>query len=195
MRRIHTLLFINMASRIFYYPKRVELACNGVCSSYSLGRCCYRSVIRGKFSDLIYIRTGSRRIARAYWSAAWFGVLAICLIFVVTVKSSVGAVILLTLASFALASAASPLGAVVAETVPDQAGSIGGFSQLAQTLPGIFAPIITGFIVDATNSFDNAFYLTSLIVASGVVIVGVFLRPPERTTKEEIDSTAKVTIH
>lgn len=152
--------------------------------------------IGGRLSDMIYARTNSRRVARAYWTAFWFCILAICFVFVVRAETVTGAVVFLTLGAAAMASAAAPLGAVVAETVPEKAGSMGGLAQVAQTLPGILAPIITGFIVEVTNSFNNAFYLTSIIVVSGVVIVAMFSRPPERLTSEEIISpAAQVKIH
>ena len=149
--------------------------------------------VGGRISDMLYARTNSRRIARAYWTMIWFAVLATCFIFVAKAETVIGAVIFLTIGATAMAAAAAPLGAVVAETVPEQAGSIGGFSQVAQTLPGIFAPIITGFIVEATNSFNNAFYFTAFLVISGVVIVALFSRPPEKVV--EVDSERKPVVH
>lgn len=136
--------------------------------------------IGGRCSDMIYKKTGSRRIARAYWTTGWFAVLMVSLIFVVKIQSVSGAVTFLTISAISLASAAAPLGAVVAETVPEKAGSFGGFSQVAQTLPGIIAPIVTGFIVEATGSFSMAFYLAAAIIGSGVIIIGLFLKPPEK---------------
>ena len=47
--------------------------------------------IGGKISDTIYSRTGSRRKARAYWTAGSFVVLAICLPLVVQAETVVGA--------------------------------------------------------------------------------------------------------
>ncbi|MCG7335802.1 MFS transporter [Sporosarcina sp. ACRSM] len=153
--------------------------------------------IGGRLSDTIYKRTNSRRIARAYWTVFWFCILAVSLVLVVQSQTVIGAVVFLTIGAMSLASAAAPLGAVVAETVPEKAGSMGGLAQVAQTLPGILAPIITGFIVEATNSFNNAFYLAAIIIASGVVIVALFSRPPERLaeTSEEARSAVSINIH
>lgn len=137
----------------------------------------------GRCSDWLCTKTGSRRIGRAYWSTGWFAVLTVSLIFVVKIESIAGAVTFLTLSAIAMASAAAPLGAVIAETVPEKAGSFGGFTQLAQTLPGIIAPIVTGFIVDATGSFSLAFYLAAAVIGSGVIITGLFLKPPEKIRK------------
>lgn len=151
--------------------------------------------VGGRLSDILYAKTGSRRIARAYWTASWFFVLAVSLVFVVQSESIITAVIFLTLGCMSLASAASPIGAVIAETVPEKAGSMGGLAQVAQTLPGIIAPIVTGFIVEATNSFTTAFYLTAIIIVSGIIIIGVFSRPPERGQASDIKNATPVSIH
>jgi hypothetical protein len=67
--------------------------------------------------------------------------------------------------------------------------------QVFQTLPGLIAPVVTGYIVEATKSFDNAFYLTSLILLSGVVITFLFLRPPHKKEGDEITTEPTVVLH
>ncbi|MBP2076042.1 MFS transporter [Oceanobacillus polygoni] len=154
----------------------------------------FGQILGGRCSDLIYSKTNSRRIARAYWSVSWFAILTVSLIFVVQIQSVLGAVVFLTISSISLASAAAPLGAVIAETVPENAGSFGGLSQVAQTMPGILAPIITGFIVELTSSFNMAFYLTAIIVGSGVIILGLFSKPPEKKV-EDSEITPRINVH
>ncbi|WLI90822.1 MFS transporter [Massilia sp. R2A-15] len=49
------------------------------------------------------------------------------------------------------------------------AGTIGGIMNFANNLMGAAAPIVTGFIVGATNSFANAFMVAGVILVIGIV--------------------------
>jgi len=49
------------------------------------------------------------------------------------------------------------------------AGTIGGIMNLANNLMGAAAPIVTGLIVGATNSFVNAFFVAGVILVIGIV--------------------------
>lgn len=49
------------------------------------------------------------------------------------------------------------------------AGTIGGIMNFANNLMGAAAPIVTGMIVGATNSFTNAFMVAGVILLIGIV--------------------------
>ena len=49
------------------------------------------------------------------------------------------------------------------------AGTIGGIMNFANNLMGAAAPIVTGFIVGATDSFTNAFFVAGVILVIGIV--------------------------
>jgi MFS family permease len=49
------------------------------------------------------------------------------------------------------------------------AGTIGGIMNFANNLMGAAAPIVTGMIVGATNSFANAFMVAGVILLVGIV--------------------------
>lgn len=49
------------------------------------------------------------------------------------------------------------------------AGTIGGVMNFANNLMGAAAPIVTGMIVGATNSFTNAFMVAGVILVIGIV--------------------------
>ncbi|TCP30896.1 sugar phosphate permease [Scopulibacillus darangshiensis] len=138
----------------------------------------------GRLSDKIYVKTGSKRFARAYWIVGCFFILAVCLSLTVIIDSTILAIMILAIGAFCLASSSVVCHTIVAETVPEQAGSQGGLLQLIKTIPGIIAPIITGYIVDSTGSFAAAFYLTALIIFSGVLATFIFLRPPEDASRK-----------
>jgi len=49
------------------------------------------------------------------------------------------------------------------------AGTIGGIMNFVNNLMGAAAPIVTGYIVGATNSFINAFFVAGVILAIGII--------------------------
>jgi ACS family sodium-dependent inorganic phosphate cotransporter len=55
------------------------------------------------------------------------------------------------------------------DVAPRYAGILMGISNTAATLPGIIGVAATGFILQATNSFSAAFYLTAAIYAVGAL--------------------------
>lgn len=48
-------------------------------------------------------------------------------------------------------------------------GTIGGIMNFANNLMGAAAPIVTGYIVGATNSFANAFLVAGIILVLGII--------------------------
>ena len=132
----------------------------------------------GKISDKIFEITGSKRFARGYWTAGWLTILTISLYLVAIVDSAITSIAFLALASWAAGSVGVIVGPVIIDTVPKQAGSLGGILGICQTTPGIIAPIITGYIVDVTQSFTNAFILAAVLTVSGAFIALFFLKPP-----------------
>jgi MFS family permease len=143
------------------------------------------SIIGGRLMDALYRWTGSKRVIRSYWTAACFLVVGVSLMFVVRVETVVSAVVWLTLAMSANTMASASLSSVIPETIPEKAGTFAGIFQACQTIPGIIAPILTGYIVDATHSFNNAFYVAAIIMASGFIIVLAFLRPVQEKIEVE----------
>jgi ACS family hexuronate transporter-like MFS transporter len=68
--------------------------------------------------------------------------------------------------------------AIIQDSVKSNSvGRVGGFVHFLSNLAGIFAPSITGFIVQATGSFTSAFLLTGVLAAVGALTVASFARP------------------
>jgi MFS transporter, ACS family, D-galactonate transporter len=67
-------------------------------------------------------------------------------------------------------SAASPVGWSIPSLIAprESVGTLGGILNLSNQLAGIAAPILTGYIVQSTNSFAGAF-----IGATGFLLIGV----------------------
>ncbi|MDB5936433.1 MAG: transporter [Massilia sp.] len=68
-------------------------------------------------------------------------------------------------------AAAAPVGWSIPSLIAPRggAGTIGGIMNFANNLMGAAAPIVTGFIVGATNSFANAFFVAGVILVVGIV--------------------------
>src|SRR5207244_12308354 len=67
-------------------------------------------------------------------------------------------------------SAASPVGWSIPSLVAprESVGTLGGIVNFCNHLAGIAAPIVTGYIVKATNSFSGAF-----LAAAGFLLIGI----------------------
>ncbi|QBR01059.1 MFS transporter [Paraburkholderia pallida] len=68
-------------------------------------------------------------------------------------------------------AAAAPVGWSLPSLIAPKGGvgTIGGIMNFANNLMGVAAPIVTGIIVGATNSFTNAFLVAGVILAVGIV--------------------------
>jgi MFS family permease len=82
----------------------------------------------------------------------------------------VWAIFWISIALGGLASAA-PVGWSLPSLIAPKggAGTIGGIMNFANNLMGAAAPIVTGMIVGATNSFTNAFAVAGVILLVGIV--------------------------
>ncbi|HTH61103.1 MAG TPA: MFS transporter [Paraburkholderia sp.] len=67
-------------------------------------------------------------------------------------------------------AAAAPVGWSLPSLVAPRGGvgTVGGIMNFANNVMGIIAPIVTGFIVGATNSFASAFMVAGVILAVGI---------------------------
>ncbi|HVJ35467.1 MAG TPA: MFS transporter [Terriglobia bacterium] len=79
----------------------------------------------------------------------------------------------ITWISIALAglSAAAPVGWSIPSLIAPKGGTgtIGGIMNFVNNLMGVIAPIVTGFIVGATQSFSNAFLVAGVVLIVGIV--------------------------
>ena len=88
-------------------------------------------------------------------------------------------------------AAAAPVGWSLPSLIAPKGGvgTVGGIMNFANNLMGVAAPIVTGFIVGATNSFTNAFLVAGVILAIGIVsfvfVMGRIEAIPEPTDRDE----------
>jgi MFS transporter, ACS family, hexuronate transporter len=112
----------------------------------------------GALADRVFRRTGSHRRSYVYPGSALFMVSALCLFLEVNIPSSLGAVILFTLAPI---GAAVPMLSIIVTAVAPEAhrGAVLGIVVAVATLPGIIAPFVTGVIIQsAGKNVASGFY-------------------------------------
>jgi ACS family hexuronate transporter-like MFS transporter len=107
-------------------------------------------------------------------------VAALCIGLAGSVASAGGAVALMAVSVFFMYLTGNTYWAVILDTVDEaRVGGVSGFVHFIANCGGIVAPLVTGFIVQATGSFVSAFLLTGAIAVLGALAVAVFVRPPE----------------
>lgn len=80
------------------------------------------------------------------------------------------AIVWISIALGGLASAA-PVGWSLPSLIAPKGGvgTIGGIMNFVNNLMGVAAPVVTGYIVGATNSFANAFLIAGVILVVGII--------------------------
>lgn len=131
----------------------------------------------GPWSDRILQRTNSLRKARSYQIAGTQMFAAISIVPVSMIDNLYVAMASITLAVGASLAANAAYYAVIADLVPRVAGTAMGIMTVWFAAAGFLAPVITGYALDITGSFQPAFLLMSLLAASSVVGILVFHHP------------------
>ncbi|MDT7626261.1 MAG: transporter, family, hexuronate transporter [Pseudonocardiales bacterium] len=92
------------------------------------------------------------------------------------VKSPTLALALVCVATFFLLASYQYLALIVAIVPARYTGRLAGVIQMCSALAGIIAPIVTGWIVDASGSFTPAFVLAAVITLVGAVSTLLLVR-------------------
>jgi sugar phosphate permease len=136
-------------------------------------------VVGGPVCDLIFRITGNAVLARKL-------VLVVCLLVAAggialagTVETVTSAVTLMAVSVFFMYMTGNTYWAIILDTVEqDRVGGVSGFVHFVANCGGIVAPLVTGFIVQATGSFYAAFLLIGAVAVLGAGGVAVFVRAP-----------------
>lgn len=83
-------------------------------------------------------------------------------------------VLYITLGLGSLACFSSGMGINHLDIGPKYAGVLIGLTNTAATIPGILAPILTGFIVTWTGDWNTVFYLATAVMLVGTVVWNLF---------------------
>ncbi|RIV24149.1 MFS transporter [Alicyclobacillaceae bacterium I2511] len=136
----------------------------------------------GYLSDGLLKRTGNLRIARSH--PIWISQLlaAIFILPVIYTHNLTVALIFISLAvGFGMSSNAT-FYAINVDVARERTGTALGVMDTFFAIAGFVAPVITGWVVNSTGSFVNAFWLLAILALSSVLVVLLF-HHPERSQK------------
>ena len=139
----------------------------------------------GYLSDALLRRTGSLRISRSH--PIWITQLAaaLCILPVIFVHNLAVMLVFLSLAVGLSMSSNAAFYAVNVDVVQERAGTALGVMDTFFAISGFVAPLVTGWVVGATGSFNNAFWLLALLALSSVIVVILFHHPDKSGRLEQ----------
>ncbi|HHS9513115.1 TPA: MFS transporter [Klebsiella quasipneumoniae subsp. quasipneumoniae] len=127
----------------------------------------------GFISDYIYKITNNLLFSRKIIIVIGLIIAAVCITASALVASLYSAIGLMSIGMFAMYVTTSCYWAIVQDTVKgNNVGAVSGFIHFLANLAGVFAPMLTGFIVQGTGQYYSAFYLVgALAVISAVLLM------------------------
>ncbi|MEM6464520.1 MAG: MFS transporter [Pseudomonadota bacterium] len=131
----------------------------------------------GRISDSLLVKTRSFRIARTYPMAAMHAIVALAVLPLAIVDSFPVALLCISIAVSAGLGANPIFYAVIADVVPQRAGTCMGVMNSGLALAGFLAPVITGVALQVTGTFTVAFGMIFFFAASSVVGLLIWHRP------------------
>ena len=143
----------------------------------------------GYLSDALLQRTGNLRMARSH--PIWISQLlsALCILPVIFVHDLTVMLVFISLAVGLGMSSNAAFYAVNVDVARERAGTALGVMDTFFAISGFVAPLVTGWVVGATGSFNNAFWLMALLALSSVIVVILF-HHPERGDRLEAAVTS-----
>jgi len=121
------------------------------------------------------IRRGfSVTIVRKIFQTVAFGGAGVFLLLLAHTESQALTVLCITLGLGSLACFSSGMGINHLDIGPKYAGVLVGLTNTAATIPGILAPMITGFIVKFTGDWNMVFYIAVAVMLFGTVVWNLF---------------------
>jgi MFS transporter, ACS family, solute carrier family 17 (sodium-dependent inorganic phosphate cotransporter), other len=123
--------------------------------------------------SLIRRGVGITRVRKGFQSLCFVGS-GVCLVLLSATTSQWLALLYLTLGLGAVATSAAGFLVNHLDIGPRYAGVLMGITNTVGTIPGILAPVVTGFIVQYTGSWELVFYLAAAISGIGELIWLVF---------------------
>lgn len=126
----------------------------------------------GFISDYIYKLTNNLLFSRKVIIVIGLIIAAICITASALVLNLYGAIALMSVGMFAMYVTTSCYWAIVQDTVKgNNVGAVSGFIHFLANLAGVFAPMLTGFIVQGTGQYYSAFYLVGVLAIGSAVLL------------------------
>lgn len=130
----------------------------------------------GIISDQIYKRTGSLKLARVGLLVVGLSGALAFVVPVVGTESAMTAVYLLSASFFCLELTNAVLWSLPLDIAGKFAGTAGGMMNTGFGVAGMISPVIFGFLIDKTGSYEAPFLITAGLLAVGVAC-SLFIDP------------------
>jgi MFS transporter, ACS family, aldohexuronate transporter len=149
--------------------------------------------IVGYLSDALLRKTGSLRMARSH--PIWVSQLlaGFCILPVIFIHDLTLMLVCISLAVGLSMSANAAFYAVNVDVARERAGTALGVMDTFFAISGFVAPLVTGWVVGLTQSFNTAFWLMAVLALSSVVVVILFHHPDRSSRLETADRGAAIT--
>jgi cyanate permease len=139
-------------------------------------------LVGGKLCDVLVERGVSTMNSRKYPMAVALSGTAMFTVFTALTPSSTLAVLFISISLFLIYVSASAAWAMASVAAPaNSTASIGSMQNFGGYVGGALAPTITGFIVQATHSFQPALLVGAAVAAAAAVIYMILVRDPIRS--------------
>ncbi|WP_284677022.1 MFS transporter [Leclercia adecarboxylata] len=126
----------------------------------------------GFISDYIYKLNHNLLFSRKVIIVTGLIIAAICITASALVHNLYGAIGLMSVGMFAMYVTTSCYWAIVQDTVKgNNVGAVSGFIHFLANLAGVFAPMLTGFIVQGTGQYYSAFYLVGALAIGSAILL------------------------
>ncbi|WP_416772871.1 MFS transporter [Pseudomonas sp. RHF3.3-3] len=141
----------------------------------------------GFLIDRIYQKTARQLFSRKVVLVSCLTIAAACIGMSGRSESTHLVVFFMSIAIGFLMLTASAYWALIQDTVPScYVGTAGGLMHGMGNCAGLFAPTLTGFIIQMTGTYSAAFVVTGVLGVAGALAVGLFVRqrnevPSQRT--------------
>ncbi|WP_273825607.1 MFS transporter [Pseudomonas asplenii] len=131
----------------------------------------------GFLIDRIYQKTGRQLFSRKVVLVSCLTIAAACIGMSGRSESTHLVVFFMSIAIGFLMLTASAYWALIQDTVPScYVGTAGGLMHGMGNCAGLFAPTLTGFIIQMTGTYSAAFIVTGVLGVAGALAVGLFVR-------------------
>ncbi|QDR81997.1 MFS transporter [Sporomusa termitida] len=132
----------------------------------------------GFISDYLVKKLGKLVLARKLVISVCLAGAAVSIGLCGLVSTATAAVALMSCGIFFAYLATPSYWAIIQDSVQsDSVGRVGGFVHFLSNTAGIFAPSVTGYIVQVSGHFTSAFFLTGGLAITGALLVAVFAKP------------------
>ncbi len=169
-------VFISWIPLYFMKKHGLNLKSSALLAGLTFGAGVIGDIIGGTLSDWILVKTGNKRLARNAFIAFSLAVSGAFLYATMQTSNITHVALLLGGSFFFLELVVGTIWAIPMDISREYAGLAGGMMNFGFGLAGIISPVVFGFVVDRTGSWDIPFTISVAICVIGALLT-VFMRP------------------